>query len=355
MKRRLLTTFGLLFGVALFGAMVYISGPRKCLEALQKAGFLCFISFFGLLVLQLLFFTLGWQALLRGAGFTPPLYWTGICQTMGYLGNNITPSMYLGGEPVAAYFLARTEHLSTRRVMGTMITSKFMQLIAFLMLFFMGSYLLLSTPRFINQLPASYAWTFRFMKWVDLIAATGTILLLLMVFAGRHALTGLTRLLARCYVCSRFLLRIKPKIRDMETTIHEAFQKSWPDTIMSFLYSTGAMMTIYARPLIYFYFVPVDQSPFSSSVLGVTLVNAAAFFTLTQLVQMFQFTPGGLGIFDVASVAILYHMFGVPQASGMGFNIIFRLADAIVVGIGAYFTFRYGALMFLKDKTINPH
>jgi len=352
-KKRILTVLGLLFGLALFAGMVYISGPQKCLEALQQAGFLCFLSFFGLLALQILFFTLGWQALLRGAGYQPPLYWTGVCQIMGYLGNNLTPSMYLGGEPVAAYFLARTENLSTRRVMGTMITSKFMQLFAFLILFFTGSYLLLSSQPFVEGLPSDYAWFIAVMKWVDVIAAVGSVVLLLLVFTGRHALTGLIRLLARMNLFPYSMMRIKPKIRDMETTIHEAFQKSWPDTITCFVYSVFAMLTIYARPIIYFQFVDANEAAFSSGVIGVTLVNAAMFFTLSQLVQVFQFTPGGLGIFDAASVAIFYHVFEISNAYGMGFNLIFRLADAVIICLGAYLTFRYGALMFLKESTLD--
>ncbi len=353
MKKRLLTIFGLFFGLTLFAGMVYISGPKQCLEALQQAGFLCFLSFFALLSLQILFFTLGWQALLRGAGYQPPLYWTGVCQIMGYLGNNLTPSMYLGGEPVAAYFLARTENLSTRRVMGTMITSKFMQLFAFLILFFSGSYLLLSSQQFLQGLPSEFTWFIEVMKWIDVLAALGCVILLLLVFTGRHVLTGLVRRVAHLNIFPYQLMRVKPKIRDMETTIHEAFQKSWPDTITCFVYSVFAMLTIYVRPIIYFQFVDANEAVFSSGYLGVTLVNAAMFFTLSQLVQVFQFTPGGLGIFDAATVAIFYHVFEISNAYGMGFNLIFRLADALLICLGAYLTFRYGALMFLKESTLD--
>jgi len=350
MKRWVLPVLGFLIGTALFVGMIYTVGPARCLATLREVGIFGVLSFTGLLLLQILFFTLGWQTLLHGAGLSPPLHWIGISQLMGYVGNNITPSMYLGGEPVAAYFLARRRNLPTRRVMGTMITSKFMQLFAFLMIFFTGSYLIFSRPRFIGNLPPDLHWIGTMMRWANVVAALGCILLVALVVSGKNVLTALLRFVARCGLGPYTLFRWKPKVRGMESTIHHAFQNSRRQTLLCFLYSIGAMLTIYVRPIVFFQFTSPSPSAFSTEALTGALVEAAAFFTLSQVVQAFQFTPGGLGIFDAASVVIFLHVFGISEQYGMAFNIVYRLGDLVVIALGTILIVHYGTLMLLREK-----
>ncbi len=352
MKRWALPTIGLIVGAALFTGMILLVGPGRCLSTLRQVGVGCVISFTGLLLVQILCFTLGWQALLRGAGLSPPIVWTGVSQVMGYVGNNITPSMYLGGEPVAAYFLARKQNLPTRRVMGTMITSKFMQFFAFLILFFIGSYLIFSRPRFIGDLPQDLQWLVPVMKWANVIAGLSSVLLVTLVISGKNVLTALVRFLARLGFGTYSLLRWKPKIRGMESTIHQAFQESWPHTLLCFLYSIFAMVAIYARPIIFFEFVSPKTPAFSTTHLLAALIEASAFFTLTQVVQAFQFTPGGLGIFDAASVVIFLNVFGISEDYAMAFNIVYRLGDIIIVTAGVVLMVHLGALVFLQQKKV---
>ncbi len=351
MKRWLLPTLGFFAGAGLFLVMIYVVGPARCFSTLQQVGVLCVLAFSGLIAFQVVCFTLGWQALLRGAGYSPPVFWTGISQLMGYVGNNITPSMYLGGEPVAAYFLARKENLSTRRVMGTMITSKFVQFFSFLIFFFAGSYLIFSRPRFIGGLPGDMRWVVPVMKWANIVAGVSSILVVALIISGKNVLTALTRFIARSGIGTYTLMRFKPKIRGMESTIHNAFQHSRRHTLLCFMYSFVAMLAIYARPIVFFQFVPDSPSPFSTTSLASALVEAAAFFTLTQVVQAFQFTPGGLGIFDAASVVIFLHVFGISEQFGMAFNIVYRLGDILIVTTGAALIVHFGALALLRKKT----
>ncbi len=324
-------------GVTLFLAIIYFIGPDNIFRALVKAGFGGIGSFLLLLFLQLLAVSLAWQVLLNQAGYTPSLWWITISQTMGYTGNIITPSMYLGGEPVAAYFLARRKKLPTREVMGTMVSSKVLQLFAFLILLFTGSFVYVF--QFAGDLPESYTIP---LFVANVIAGGFALLLFVCFFRGTYLLTPIIRFFARMKIFPRLLFRMKPKIRDMENNVHRAFQQDWHGLFIAFLWSLLAMFVIYLRPILFFYFFPST---------GISLLGAAAFFSLSQLVQALQFTPGGLGIFDLATIGIFHHLFGIEESTAMSFNLGYRFADAVLIGVGAGLMFHYGALIFFWNPS----
>lgn len=340
-SKPILVTLSLLLGIFLFLLVIYIVGWQNTIEALKTVGWEGAGMLFCCIIGQIIFFTLTWHTLLQSAGFSIPFHWVWIAQLMGYTGNIITPSMYLGGEPLAAYFLAKHQDVSTRKVFGTMVTSKVTQLLAFIVFFIVGSSIAL--VKYSGYLPGQLRV---FVLVVNAVLFFGTFWLLYLFIRGKHILTKLVVLLSRMRIFPKFMLRMKPKVRDVEKTVHQAFSGSWKGTLLALVFSVGAMSVIFFRPLAYLFFVPGST---------MTIVQASAFFSLSQVIQMLQFTPGGLGIFDAATVFLFKILTQAksPEPLAMGFNILYRASDALVVGIGVCLIFYIGFQIFLGDNPIH--
>jgi putative membrane protein len=93
-----------LLGFALLGVLIYQAGPRELAEHIRVLGWWAPVIFLPY-AFSSLFDAAGWRATF--VHFRPPLWLLYLTRLVGEAMNSITPTAYLGGEPVKAFVLQR--------------------------------------------------------------------------------------------------------------------------------------------------------------------------------------------------------------------------------------------------------
>ncbi len=321
-------------GIALFGALVYLSGPARVLAEIVRIGPLGFLAVVAGVVGSVLTWSLGWYALLRGAGIVTPWRRTVSPMLAGFAVGYLTPAMYLGGEPVRAYWVAKDQGIPMARVMATVVVDRILAGLSVLAFASIGAVFAITSPQFAPVVKQAIA------------LGLGGLALLLLV--GLISLTRHGRWLSRVVAWfARFLpgraklLRAAEQVAEMEAEIHRAFTHYLGYTALAFFFQLVTIFLHYLQPQIFFHFT--QRSLF-------TFPQLSLYFTLSVFVNAFLWiTPAGFGITDGGRVGI-FTLLGVHPSGAVAFNVVYRFAELLVVGIGVYLLLRRGLLSLRRGR-----
>ncbi|MBI5369556.1 MAG: flippase-like domain-containing protein [Planctomycetes bacterium] len=321
MKGRILLALSLLLGVALLVWVVRAVGVADALTALRRAGpgaaLALAVNGAAILALQ----TAAWSILLRSAGHPVAFRVLLAAMVMGYAMSFLTPSMYLGGEPIRTVYIARRSGLRKRLVLGTILVQKFAELASFLVLCWFGSAAVLH--RYRADLGAG--------------ALAGLVAFDLLAGAALGALCW--SFLTRAHWSARLLRSIARRgwwrpaafewaagaAADMEEVIYAAFHARLRATLAAAGLMFASLLLVFLRPAFFFCWLP-DIAPFDLTTLGV-------FFVFTQLLMAFHVTPGGVGFYEAGFVAV-FHLLAVPLAGGLAYTALARGVELSLTGLG---------------------
>ena len=292
-----------------------------------------FVNYFAVILIQ----TVGWDLLLRAAGHRIPFRWLLTAMLMGFVGNFVTPSMYVGGEPIRAYFIGAKFHIAKRRVMGTIVLHKFLEFTGFLVAMVACGAVTVAA----YDLPAPVKIV---MGTADIILAAVFVALAVSFFRNAQVTVRVCRFLAGAGIGRGFFTRLGDKARDMEQLIHETVTLRWPTTLLSLLLTGGTQLLVVLKAPIFLWVAPGAPA--------VPTAGYALLYVLTQIVLIFQFTPGGLGVFEGGEVAI-FRQLGMAAPLAMGYAAFTRGADLLVVAAGTALLVHYGLLGLLR-KLLAP-
>lgn len=265
-----------------------------------------------------------WHLLLRAQGVRTGAATTGASFLMGNAVAWATPSLYLGGEPIRIWHIARVSGSLKRDVAATVVVHKFAEFAGFLTAFLVCA--------------GAMVWSFDLppaLKW-SAVGLSGVLLLAFLVLAGA--------LLRRWPLVSGLIRRAGPRwagardaARDMEERIGETMRERRGAFFGCLALAGAPIVLVAAKPLVFF------------ACLGRTLSfpEVALLFVLTQLVLALQFTPGGLGVFE-GGVIGAFALIGIGGAEAMAYAAAQRIADAVLVGGGVALAIRGGAGAFLR-------
>ena len=120
---------------AVVGAIVFAVGLHPTVEAVAEAGFAAFGGVGGLTVGFLLIQAAAWSVLNRPIGHRIRLRTLFGASLVGLAGNILTPSTFLGGEPLKVVYAGHAARLPYHEVGGTVLLSKYLEAIAFILFF----------------------------------------------------------------------------------------------------------------------------------------------------------------------------------------------------------------------------
>jgi len=324
----------MLGGLALFGALIYLSGPGRVFTEIKKIGAVGFLAVVVSVLASMLTWALSWHALLRGAGIAVPWHRTVSPLLAGFAVTYLTPSMYIGGEPVRAHWVARDQGIPMARVMATVVVERILSGFSVLAFASIGAVLILVSPG---------------VSLADKGAVgigLGTLALLLvaaLVILARDIrwLSRFLRWLARYMPGRERLLRAAGHVAEMEAEIHRAFALYRGYTLLAFALQLLTVFLNYIRPQIFFYFTQHDLFTFP---------QLSLYFTLSFFVNAFLWiTPGGFGVTDGGRVGV-FSLLGVSFSTAVAFNVLFRFADLILVGVGVQLLLRRGLLRLRRGR-----
>ena len=235
MWKKILFACSLLLGIEAVCAIPFLVGFDKTMSAIGAVGIGPIILYVGNALLVLIVPAISWTILMRGEGLKVPVSDAIKANLMGYPLNYITPSLYLGGEPVKLIYLSNKHNIAKRRLLATIIVAKFQEVAAI----FLASLVALS---------AFTVQTDYFTVVVEILLLSGLLVLisllglLCMAFVKNWQITvkgidflgriGIAIGIAKITKLSSFftvekMKRLRVKAAEMEHLIHLTFTKRW--------------------------------------------------------------------------------------------------------------------------------
>lgn len=329
MTRRWPVFLGLaLVGLLLLAALVYISDPLLVWAELYAVGVWGLFVVSANVLCSLVAATASWYVLLRSAGILVPLASSAGAYICGYALNYITPVMYLGGEPVRVYLVARRAGVPMARVAATVVVERLLAALSVLAFVSIGIFFVLGSP---GLSPADKRW-----MEIGLGIAVAFVLAVLLSFVRDYRwLSRLITRLAKPFPGRGRTLRAAARVAETEREVYAAFAHRFPHTLLALLLQLASVFFSYLRPQVFLHFT---QSPLC------TFPQLSFYFTLNFFLTVFLWiTPGGVGIAEGGRMGI-FSLIGLRPSQALAFSVLFRAAELIVVAVGLYLLVHQGIL-----------
>jgi len=317
--------------LVILAVVVLVTGPAKTLAAVQRAGLTAFVAVGVTMLATLLLRAAAWSVLKVSTGHRVPFRTLLAAETLGQAGNILTPSSYLGGEPLKVIYVGRAVPHRYREIAGTVLLGKYLEVISFLLASGLGTTAVLVVFR--DVLVSSYPGL-----GAGLLAMTGlwlglSIVLLVSLRRGWRPLTRLVRLMGRTGLFTRFFGRLAYRTRRMEEHVSRVIRQERGAPRWAFALYLALHAVIIVRPGVFFWFG-------GHVVMGPG--ELCLIFVASQMLLFFQLTPSGVGTLDGGMIGV-FAMLGLGQGDCMAFLLCLRLWDGVVIGAGALLATRTGA------------
>ncbi|MFN3346820.1 MAG: lysylphosphatidylglycerol synthase transmembrane domain-containing protein [Candidatus Bipolaricaulaceae bacterium] len=328
----------MLVGLGLFAGLIYAADPKLVWQELRAVGAWGFLAVVGNVVLSFFAWTLSWFLLLRGAGIALP--WKRVLSPMlaASAVTYLTPSAYLGGEPVRVYWVAKETGLSLAHVTATVLVERLFAGISLLAFSAIGGFFAFVSPTVSLADKGAMGLGLGLMA---VFLALGVV-----SFTGnRRWLSRGLRALGRVAPWRGAWARLAAGAAEMEHQIHRVFSQCPGHAWASLFLQLVTVFLTYIRPQVFFYFA--RQALF-------TFPQLSLFFTLNVFIGAFLWlTPGGLGLADGGRAGV-FKLLGIPVSSAFAYNILFRFVEFVQVGLGLYLLLRHGLLRWRGGRPEVP-
>ena len=312
--------YALLFlGLLLFAFMIHQIGLGRIADELSKIGFKAVFLLIPYALVHLLD-TYGWRATLRNRGDDVKFSSLFMARLAGEAVNYLTPSAYLGGEPLKAYILKK-HRVPLIEGIASVVTAKTMIVVTQTLFILLGIFL-----AYIVAPPGSsiiYSST--------LVVVLITLILVGVLYAQHRGIfTGLLKLLEKVRLPHGFLKRREHHLKDLDNSIATFYRDDRKSFISSSLFFFLGWLVGSFEIYLLFQFLgePVDLS------MAITLESL-----VTVIRAVFFFIPGGLGALD-GGIILLFGTFGFSPVTAMTFAIVRRVREMFWIGIGLSHLFK---------------
>lgn len=332
MKRNIFIFISTGVGILLFFLVFYLFNILEVFSNMVQVGPLGIGVFILNASLIILIGGISWQIILRAYGFDLPFGDVLRIKTIGFAISYLTPSMYIGGEPIRVYLLGKKHRVSMTRIGATVVVDKFLELSAGLFYIFLGSIFTLIRYNLSPQI-------FTILVMVNVFFVVVMVLFLVSFVYKNRSFSALAGLLRKFKPLRKIIDLIMPTIIKLEKEIFFAFDKYGKTTFKVFLLNLLIGGLIFIKPGIFFYFLDLIFN----------LSQLALLFALTHLILALQFTPGALGIFEWGEVGI-FGLIGVESEKALAYSLMVRLADLLIVAMASIIGVHMGVKHFWRKR-----
>lgn len=327
MKKNILIFISTAIGGLLLFLIFYLVNVTEVFINMTKIGPWGIGAFMANIIFIMLIGGFSWQIILRAYGHHLPFWDVFRIKTIGFAISYLTPSMYIGGEPVRIYLLGKKYGVSMTRIGATVVVDKFLELGAGLFYILLGSVYVLIR----YELPPLLFLVLLVINAV-LVGVMG--LLLIGFIWKTRPFSSTLGILGKIKPLRKAVKAIMPTIIGLEKDIYSAFGKHGRSTLQAFSLNLLIGGLIFIKPALFFFFLRVFFN----------LSQLALLFALTHLLLALQFTPGALGIFEWGEVGI-FGLIGISSEKALAYSLMVRIADLLVVaaagGTGIHMGVKY--------------
>jgi uncharacterized protein (TIRG00374 family) len=324
--------------------MVTLTGVDETLIAIVEAGLPAFFVtgavLFILLVLQTLVITI----LSKPIGHKIPFLVALKAITTGFAANIITPSSYLGGEPIKVLYIGRKARLSYTEVAGSILLAKYLEFLAFLLI--LGMSIASAVYSYMDIL--FRAGTTPLGLMLVILAMVSLLLFGILWWSlsnRRHPISSILKFVKKIFPRWNFLDVLIENSIEMETQASRVFCEEGNEIFFALVLYILMHLLSFSRPLFFF-----ELGWHTRLRLG----QLSLLFIVFQLLHIVQVTPSAIGTLDGA-------MFGIIAYTGMdsiispprcaAFLLCLRFWDFVFVSVGAVLAARMGLkLLSLKQQ-----
>ncbi len=323
-----------LLGIGSLFLVLHFVGWAQIVGGLVSLGWKGFVGFFINVFLTFFFWILSWWLILRSYGISPPALDVIKARLSGFAFSYLTPSMYVGGEPVQVYVVSRNLDTSKTKLFATVFVQKILEAISLLLFICLGSFYALFSPKIPSSLKTN-------LIVINVLLGTLIFLGVINFLKRLFWLTRIVRFFTRYLPWKGFLTKAVTKIREMESEIHKAATGHIKSTLLAFLGIMASTFFIYLRPQVFFYYS--QKTLFSFPQLSLI-------FALNMvLASLFWITPGGLGIAEGGRIGI-FALVGISQGQAVAFSFAVKAMELIFVGLGVISLFRFGSRLVMRKR-----
>jgi uncharacterized protein (TIRG00374 family) len=301
-------------GLALFGYIVWSTGPRNIADVIRNAEPRLALVAVALVVLILVLRGVRWCLLLRIAGIDYPLWRATAVWAIGFSAASVTPAK--AGDAIRAFYIQ--EH--TGRSFGEAFFTVFVERL-FDLTFVLG---------------LGVVSVFVFSHYFTGLPSVWIVLMSVAVLAGCIYLV-MNRRLMRRLLKPAFDIVVPRRYRSLVTDNVNSFYDSMASygKTRSGL-ATAALLTVAVWALIF----TLAWCVTAVLGIGVSLRYMFLIMPVVTLVEVLPVSVGGLGTRD-ATVIYFFSVVGIPGAAGVAFSLGYLL-------IGTYLTALLGFIMWLR-------
>jgi len=330
--------------IGILALMVYLVGYAKTLDSIRTAGVLSFLAVGCLQFLFMVCHSASLAILSFPLGHRISFRILFEAVTVGLATNFITPSTYLGGEPVKVIYLGGKTELPYGELAGTVVLAKYMEVLSFVLFLGMSTAVSLVVFRYTLFSPPNLMIGIAIM----LIATASVILsvaILLALLRRQRPLTALVEFVSRSRFFRRFFAKLRSRTYRMEQQILEVFLREGRAALRSFFLYLLAHVILFLRPLAFF---GIGWHT------GLDFELLCLIFIASQLLLAIQITPSSVGLLDGGLIGILYLVGAdttISDSMTAAYLLCLRLWDVMVIGGGAWIAARSGvSLLFGKER-----
>lgn len=303
----------LLFGLLVFGLLVYQTGPLTIAREIREMGFMILLVFVPYALVYICD-TFAWRWTLgdhKKRISIPPLF---LIRTAGEAVNAVTPSAYLGGEPVKAYLLKKFD-IPLVDGLASVVTAKTTMTIAQIGFILLGlGFAWLKIPQGHGVFPA--------LVTAFLLAVGGVSLFLLL--QRRGLFSSVLALLRALRIPLGFLKKKEERLASLDILIREFYTKDVRGFFLSLAWFFSGWMAAALESFLILYLlgIPVDLMTAISLEAIAILIKGVGFFI-----------PGSLGAQEGGNL-LVFIAFGWTVVAGMTYSIVRRIRELIWIAIG---------------------
>lgn len=324
---KVLRIFLLILGLGLFAYLIHQAGPAEIAQQLARLGVWLPILIIPYAISYSLD-TLGWRVTLGKHEKTLGFVRLFLTRLGGEAINLLTPTAYLGGEPVKAYLLQKAEVPLPDGLASVVIAKTTMTLAQ--LIFILAAIILAY-----RQL----AGTQGLLVSTLVVTFFGIVIIVAAWWIQKRGLFGfLTRLLAWIHVPTQFLKKREAELNAVDHTIRQFCSEHKRKLVLSVLYFLlgwiAGAFEVYLLLLLLGIPIGVGEA-----------IAIEAFVSLVRVVLFFL--PAGIGAQEGGNV-FLFYLFGLPREAAMTYSILRRLRELILIAVGLSVLAKYE----LKPKVL---
>lgn len=334
-RRRILQGVLLAVGLAGFAAIPLIVGVEDTLAVVGHVGLTGFVLYTANFALTLVLPAVGWWLLVRASGIACPLRLLVRANFMGYPINVLTPSLYLGSEPLKTLYIADRLGVQRRRVLATVIAAKFQEVTALILWMVVAVWLATWRSGILSA-----------RVEVTLVVAAGICVagwaVVLWGILGRWNLSvALLDLVGRLGLWRRRVAAWKETAVEMENHLRGVFTGHVPIFLLAQALAFFSALSIFVRPWLFHVWTPE---------LGrLAVQHVAVVYVITNLLNAVQLMPGNLGVLEGGLIVYFDQADdpAMPEPAAAAFLVVNRIADLALLVLGLLVLVRTGLRWWL--------